>query len=399
MNAPAAELTVFRAAGFACIRVVGRANFACSPGFKRAVDELIAAHPQRLVMDLEQCQLMDSTFLGVLSGGAERFVHEVPGDSHIELSNANERVTGLIENLGVSQLFRQSAGELVLPTDVRAKRLDLQHVTKIQLKETSLAAHEELMHLNAANRVKFAELTRTLREDLDKLKAGEPPALPGFDLAALNQQAGEVGGDFYDFAPRAGLRAGILIGDCCGKGTRAAQIAAQCRPILREELAREQPPAVVLKHTMQRVAPNLPENTFVTALCLLLDSVSRSFRFARAGHDPLLWYHASTQTVELLSPKGMALGIERTGLVDATFVEKEFSLSPGDVLLLHSDGITEALNPDGVEFGCARLTEQLKASATLDAKAIAAKVFTAVNEFTNHAPQQDDRTLVVIKAL
>lgn len=397
MNTASAELTAFRTATFACVRVVGRANFACSPGFKRALNELIEAHPQRLVMDLEQCQLMDSTFLGVLSGGAERFCHENRAGC-IELSKANARVTGLIESLGVSNLFRQNPGELILPAGVRARRIDLQNITKIQLKETSLAAHEQLMQINAANQQKFAQFTRTLKEDLEKLKAGEPPALPGFEMAALIKQAGEVGGDFYDFAPRAGLRAGVLIADVCGKGTSAAQIATQCRPILREELASEQTPAAVLKHSLQRIVPALPENTFVTALCLVLDSVAHSFRIARAGHDPLLWFHADTKSVELLSPKGMAIGIEHTGLVEAIFVEKEHRLARGDVLLLHTDGITEALSPEGVEFGCERLGDLLKCLSGLDVRAIAEKVFAAVNEFTRNAPPQDDRTLVIVKA-
>jgi serine phosphatase RsbU (regulator of sigma subunit) len=398
MTTAAAELTVFRAPGFACVRVVGRANFAAGPGFRRALDEIIAERPDQLVMDLEQCQLMDSTFLGVLSRGAEKF-HDPQSNRSVLLSNPNDRVAGLIISLGVQDLFTEQRGELDLPADVKARRLDLLHTTKLQLKETSLAAHEELMHLNAANHAKFAELTRTLREDLEKLKAGEPPALPGFDLAAQNQQAGEVGGDFYDFAPRSGLRVGVLIADVCGKGVSAAEIATHCRPILREELAAEQTPAVVLKHSLDRVVVGLPPDTFVTTLCLVLDSVARSFRMARAGHDPLLWFHAETGKTELLSPKGMALGIERTGLEEATFVEKEYSLARGDVLLLHTDGITETLAPDGTEFGCQRLAEQLQRTAALDARQIATEVFLAVKAFAHDAPQEDDRTVVVIKAL
>jgi serine phosphatase RsbU (regulator of sigma subunit) len=255
------------------------------------------------------------------------------------------------------------------------------------------------MKFSPANRDKFAELTRTLKEDLERLKAGEPPVLPGFDMAAVNQQAGEVGGDFYDFAPRAGLRVGVIIADVCGKGTSAAQIAAQSRPILRELLATERAPAALFAEALPRIVLNLPKGRFVTALCVVLDSVSRSFRFARAGHDPLLWYHAANQTVETLSPKGMALGIEREGLLEATFTEKEYQLAPGDILLLHTDGITESFAPTGDEFGCDRLRNILVDSAPLEARAIAAKILATVDAFTQGAPQPDDRTLVVIKAL
>jgi len=316
----------------------------------------------------------------------------------MELSNANTRVTGLIDSLGVSKWFKHLTGTLDLPADVHAKRVSLANTTKMQLKETSLEAHERLGQLNGLNRAKFAEITRTLREDLEKLRAGEAPALPGFDIAAINRQAGEVGGDFYDFAPLSGLRVATLIADVCGKGVSAAQIAAQVRPFLRDELARDRSPAGMFSAALSLV-PSLPENSFVTALCVVVNSAAHSFRVARAGHDPLMWFHAETGKVELLQPKGMALGIERTGLEEATFAEREFSINPGDVLLMHTDGITEGLSPAGEEFGCERLRTLLAGSAALDARAIAEKVFTTIAEFTQDAPPQDDRTIVVIKAV
>jgi sigma-B regulation protein RsbU (phosphoserine phosphatase) len=147
------------------------------------------------------------------------------------------------------------------------------------------------------------------------------------------------------------------------------------------------------------LVPSLPENSFVTALCVVVNSAAHSFRIARAGHDPLMWFHAETGKVELLQPKGMALGIERTGLDEATFAEREFSINPGDILLMHTDGITEGLSPAGEEFGCERLKQLLAASTTLDARAIAEKIFATLAEFTHEAPPQDDRTIVVIKAL
>ena len=399
MNVPSAELTIFRAGDIVCVRIAGRANFACAPGFHVAVGNLIHGHPSRLVMDLAQCQLMDSTFLGVLAGAAVKFRQSASAPVHIELSNANPRISGLIDSLGVKNLFVEINGPLALPAEGRERPVPIHNATKIQLKETSLTAHEQLMEISEANKEKFGELTRTLKDDLARLKAGAPPTLPGFDMAAVNQQAGEVGGDFYDFAPRAGLRAGVLIADVCGKGVAAAQIAAQCRPILRGLLATEKPPAALFAEALQQIVPKLPRDCYVTALCIVLDSIARSFRLARAGHDPLIWHHAATGSEDTLSPKGMALGIERTGLLEATFVEKEYPLAPGDILLLHTDGITETLNPDGEEFGCARLGRMLGDCASLDARQIVEKIQAAVVDFAQGAPQQDDRTLIVIKAL
>ena len=396
MNAATAEITVLRGDSFACLQVVGRGNFACGPGFKRVMNALIDARPARLVMALNECQWMDSTFLGVLCGSAKRFRQAMGDGPHIELCNANDELVRLIAGMGAKDLFEWRADELGLPPGLMGKRLDLQ-ATKLELKEVSLDAHELLMELSEENKAKFAELVRKLKEDLAKLKAGEPPSLPGFDIAARNQQAGEVGGDFYDFAPRAGLRAGVLIADACGKSYSAAQMAATSRPILREELAAEQAPAVVLKHSLQRIAPLLPEDKYVTALCVVLDAVAQTFRVARAGHEPLLWFHAATGAVESLSPRGMPLGLGSSALSEATFAEREYPLAPGDVLLFHTDGITDAQNAAGTPLGNAGLADLLQHAATLDARTIVAKVFSAVEEFTSHAAPQDDRTLVVIK--
>lgn len=398
MNAPAAEITEFKAPDFACIRIVGRANFTCAPGFKQSMDDLIGNLPARLIIDVSECQLMDSTFLGVLSEGAERYHLEMFKNGFIELLNPNERISALIEGLGVEKWFHKTSGRFELPAGVRAKRVPLLNTTRIELKETSFFAHESLSQVSESNRLRFAELTRTLRSDLENLRAGEPPPLPGFDMAAINRQAGDLGGDFYDFAPLSGLRVAVIIADVCGKGTSAAQVAAQCRPFLRDALSRDRLPAAMF-HDALSLVPMLPENMFLTALCVMINAASHSFRVARAGHEPLLWYHAQTSKVELLQPKGMALGIERMDLDDATFVEREFSINSGDILLLHTDGITESISPTDEEFGCERLKSLLAESAGLDAKAIAAKIFSVVGEFTNNAPAEDDRTIVVIKAL
>lgn len=398
MNPPTAELTVFRAPRFACIRIVGRANFACGPDFKRTVDDLIGLGPARLVMDLQDCQLMDSTFLGVLAGEARHFRDEAPGNGLIELSNPNVRVMGLIESLGVSKWFQETTGKLNLPDGVQTKQVVLLNNTKVELKQTSLKAHETLSQMNEENRPRFAEITRTLREDLEHLQAGGAPSLPGFDMAAINRQAGEVGGDFYDFAPLSGLRTAVLIADVSGKGATAAQVVAQCRPFLRDEMARDRSPAMVFRAALSLV-PTLPEDMFLTALCVVVNAVTHSFRAARAGHEPLLWFHANTGKVELLQPKGMALGIERTDLQQAIFVERELPIQAGDVLLLHTDGITESLSPSREEFGCERLKRILAESAELAPRAIAEKIFSVVGEFTENAPPQDDQTVVVVKAL
>jgi anti-anti-sigma regulatory factor len=400
MNAPAMEskMVVLRAGGLACIRITGRAYFAAAPGFKRALATLSASRPDRILLDLDQCQYMDSTFLGVLTHLAEVFRTTSKPPRCVELYNAKPQIVALLTSLGVDSLFEQHAGIPELPADAVALDISAGPASKIELKETSLAAHEELIRLNPANEARFTAITGTLRDDLVRLKAGEPPALPGFDMAVMSRPAGDVSGDFHDFAPRSGLRAAVILADVSGKGAGAAEAAGRCRPLVHAQLAMEQPPGQVLAKALPELMTILPQGMFVTAFCLVLDSARRIVQAARGGHEPLLWFHAATATVEAVEPRGVALCIERAGLCSGTYGSTEFAIASGDILLLYTDGITDGLDAAGHEFGRVRLENALKEASTLDAKAIAENVLAAVKEFAGTAPQADDQTVVVIKA-
>lgn len=396
MNAPAAEITVLRNDAFACAQIVGRGNVECCPGLERALDELLAASLPRLVIALKDCKAVDSSFVGLLNSCALRFQRGRRPGEKLELFNACDGVRRSFALLDVADNFVWRDDMLEIPPNVTAKRLDLT-TTRMALRIVSLKAHEHLASQSPANQARFATVIPTMRESVARQMSGEPPDLPGFDIAARTEQLGTCGGDFYDFALRAGLQAALLVADACGHGEAAEPLAAIGRPILREELAIEQPPSVMFKHSLLRVAPLLPKSKFVAALCVLLNGATHTFRVARAGAEPLAWFHAKTGAVDFLQPKGMALGFSNN-LEDATFLEREALMEPGDVLLLFTDGINEAADPEGHQWGHDGIARQLKASARLDARAIVENVFSAVEEFSQHAPPTDDRTLVVVKA-
>jgi anti-anti-sigma factor len=400
MNTPAAdsELVLLRAGEFVCIQINGRAHFAQAPCIRDFLDNLLAGHPSRIVFDLEHCEYMDSTFLGVLTRMAEEFRKGSAAVRSIELFNPSPRITALLASLGVSALFDQKVVPVSLPAGCQASAITSAPPTKIQLKETSLSAHEELIRVNCENLPRFADLTQSLRDDLARLRAGEPPRLPGIDMAGLVCQAGGVGGDFCDFAPRRGVRAAVLVADVSGKGERAAAVAERCRPLLHEQLVGEYSPSAVLSRVLPALVSVLPDGGFITALCLVIDSARRSFQVARAGHEPLLWFHAGTKSVDRIEPNGIALGIDRAQLLESAFAEEEHELATGDVLLLYTDGITDRLNGTAREFGVAGLEAALKESAHLDAKSITKKILGTVEAFGEGEPQSDDTTLVVIKA-
>jgi anti-anti-sigma regulatory factor len=172
MTNPVASISVYAGDRCACIRVMGRANFTLGVEFKLLLDELQAHDFGYFVLDLAGCSLMDSTFLGILTGFGlqQQQKHGEDQPSVIELHNPNERVAELIESLGVLSLFKLTHGT-PLPT---AGLKELEHTptqpTRVETTQTCLEAHETLVAANPANAEKFKDVTRFLAEDLKRMK-------------------------------------------------------------------------------------------------------------------------------------------------------------------------------------------------------------------------------------
>ena len=165
------NLSVLVGKNFVCIKITGRANFATSPDFKTLVSELNQKGFSQFHIDLTECVLMDSTFLGVLAGfGLKLNPKGVPAESGIELCNASIRVAELLENLGAAHLFKMSSSAPELPADVQQSQAESIQPTHEQLARTSLEAHQVLMAMNPANVVRFKDVTQFLAEDLKNIE-------------------------------------------------------------------------------------------------------------------------------------------------------------------------------------------------------------------------------------
>jgi anti-anti-sigma regulatory factor len=171
MPTPSANLSVFVGGNFACVKITGRANFCSSPDFKTLLAELVQKGYTHFIIELSECVLMDSTFLGILAQfGLKLNSDGAAGKPGIELMNPNSRVTELLENLGVLHLFKTASGALELPDDVRTCTPESIHPTHEQIARTSLEAHQTLMAMNPENVARFKDVTRFLAEDLENLK-------------------------------------------------------------------------------------------------------------------------------------------------------------------------------------------------------------------------------------
>ena len=158
----------------ACIRIAGRANFTSSIDFKTLVNELLQKRFTYFVLDLRECTLMDSTFLGVLAGFGLRVNAPQPDNQPrtIELYNPNPRITDLLENLGVLHLFKLQQGDVCLPEPTKPHDHPVASPSREEVTQTCLDAHRTLMELSPDNVARFKDVAAFLAEDLKKMKAG-----------------------------------------------------------------------------------------------------------------------------------------------------------------------------------------------------------------------------------
>ena len=172
MNAPSAKLMVMVGENFACVKVSGRANFTSSVDFKTVLTELKNKGYPYVVVELSDCALMDSTFLGVL---AEFGLKAMPKDGEcqsqaVELRNANERLLELLENLGVLHLFKTAQGSVAAVGTLETTSPSPCNPSREELTRASLEAHQRLMDINPENVARFKDVTKFLAEDLQKLR-------------------------------------------------------------------------------------------------------------------------------------------------------------------------------------------------------------------------------------
>lgn len=155
-----------------CVRLSGRANFTSSVDFKTLVHELLQKGYAYFVLDLSECALMDSTFLGVLTGFGLKLTSPQPDhvERMIELFNPNARIAELLENLGVLHLFKVTQGEVILPEKTQPLDHTPSDSTRAEITQACLEAHQTLMNVNPGNVPRFKDVAAFLAEDLKKLK-------------------------------------------------------------------------------------------------------------------------------------------------------------------------------------------------------------------------------------
>jgi len=234
---------------------------------------------------------------------------------------------------------------------------------------------------------------------VNKLLPSEAPKLPGLDIALYNRSCHEVGGDYFDFISLAQDRVALAIADVAGKGFSAAIVAAMLREVLHIMAAREPTAVKAVATTNRLLKPDMPPGMFVTMLYAVISPAGREMTLVNAGHCPPIIWRPRLTGARVLDLRGPAIGLMEPDKFEAGIQQKTLPLEPGDCLCFFTDGVSEAKDLLGEEFGGQRLAQALRDHASEPAQKIVDAIRAAVDDHTKGAPQHDDITLIVVRAL
>ncbi len=258
--------------------------------------------------------------------------------------------------------------------------------------QAGIALENARLYSVAVEKGRLEHELRLAREIQQGLLPRRLPQVPGYEIAAIWQSAREMAGDFYDCFLLDADRLGIVVADVSDKGAASAMFMAVARSMIRSHAFAGMSPYETLSRTNDLILDDAESGMFVTVYYSVFGSDGLSVHI-NAGHNPPLLCRASTREAIYMPRGGRAIG----WFPENPLREMEMQLQPGDVMVFYTDGLTDAENPQGENFGENRLAEAALATAGLTAEAVLNEIVAAVEAFSEGVPPFDDLTLVVIR--
>ncbi len=223
------------------------------------------------------------------------------------------------------------------------------------------------------------------------------PQIAGTRLAAYNLPAFNIGGDYYDFIEIDSDHLGIVIADVAGKGIGGAMMMAVCQGVLRARAPQEKSPAAMLSELNRVLSANLAEDMFITMLYMILNTKSRELTFARAGHESPLLKRNGPEAPEPLNSSGIAIGLADADIFDKAIKDVSIHLISGDIVVLYTDGITEAQNEENEEWSSGRLIQAIADESASGVDSLTKAIRDRIARFVGAQQQYDDMTLIALE--
>jgi sigma-B regulation protein RsbU (phosphoserine phosphatase) len=317
----------------------------------------------------------------------------------------------LVMGLALARSITSSVHELFMGTE-RVRHGDFTHridvVTSDQLGELAgsfnqmIGSIENLLQ-TAAEKKRLEEELRIARQIQMSLLPRGPLDVPGLAVTGLCVPAREVGGDYYDFFKLPGDLLGVLIADVSGKGTSAALYMAELKGLMLSLSLIYLSPRQLLIEVNRIISDNLDTRSFITMTYAVIDLKAGRMTYARAGHTPLIYMRhdgSASAAVQVLVPSGMVVGLRIPGAHEKfieLLEEESIDLRNGDVIVLYTDGISEAMNGDADLFGDSRLSRIVEEHGHLDSDELRERILRDIESFVGTADQHDDMTMILMK--
>ena len=320
------------------------------------------------------------------------------------------QAVALIMGLALARSITSSIHELSTGTE-RVRQGDFAHRINIQAKDqlgelassfNQMTGSIENLLQTAAEKKRMEEELRIARHIQMSLLPRGPLDVAGLAITALCVPAREVGGDYYDFFPLPQNRLGVLIADVSGKGTSAALYMAELKGLVLSLSQIYFSPRQLLTEVNRIISANLDSRSFITMTYAVIDLDQGVATFARAGHTPLIYLSSrgSQSAARVLVPSGMVVGLRIDGAQEKfseLLEEQTLELDVGDILVLYTDGITEAMNAESDLFGDSRLSRIVEEHGHLDPAELRERVLREIEAFVGGADQHDDMTMILMK--
>jgi sigma-B regulation protein RsbU (phosphoserine phosphatase) len=326
----------------------------------------------------------------VATTGESVMVGDVTKDSryvNARQETRSEMVAPIISNdevIGVFDLESDQLGAYVED--------DLQ-VLQLLASQVAIIVEKVMLHEELVEKKRIEGQLEVARQVQLELLPGRDPKLEGFDISAYNFSTEEVSGDYYDWVRIFDDQIGIVVADVSGKGVPAALLMAFLRASLRAAIHIGYAPHISMAKVNYLLWESIERNQFVTAFYGVLDATNRTIAYTNAGHNPPLLM-GMDGTAKFIEAGGLPLGMFR----DTRYYDHYLSIEPGQMLVLYTDGVTEAVNKGGEEFGRDRLVTAVRDGRSLSSKELIKSIHATVIDWTEGLGATDDITFFIVKA-
>ena len=225
----------------------------------------------------------------------------------------------------------------------------------------------------------------------------ENPKSEYLDIASNCIPALEVGGDYYDFIKFSENKLGVVIGDVSGKGTKAAFYMTLTKGFLKAVSKHRDEPSEILNEINEVFYENVERGNFISMAFALFDMENKIVKIARAGHNPILIFDSSSNSIKHIQSKGIAIGLEKGEVFAKSIRTEELKYNSNDIFIFYTDGIPEAMNKNKAEYGMKKFESVILQNSNLNSVDLSNSIYKDVRSFTKNVPQSDDMTSVIVR--